>query len=111
LYDASFRGDTAIVKVLLAAPGVNANIPRSVGVKRLEVCGPFRQETTLPRCTLLEMMPSCGAVYSGQDGTTPLLAAVKGSHDASVKALLEARADVNTVSLVRASLLKSCFGW
>ena len=30
LYDACSRGDTAIVKVLVAAPSVNPNIPRSV---------------------------------------------------------------------------------
>ena len=30
-----------------------------------------------------------------QDGSTPLLAAVKGSYDSAVKALLEAHADVN----------------
>ncbi len=30
LYDACLRGDTAIVKVLLSAPGVNPSVPRLV---------------------------------------------------------------------------------
>jgi hypothetical protein len=35
-----------------------------------------------------------------QDGSTPLLAAVAGSHDSIVKALLDAHADVNAVAKV-----------
>ena len=34
-------------------------------------------------------------VPMGQDGSTPLLVAVKGSYDSIVKALLEAHANVN----------------
>ena len=36
----------------------------------------------------------------GQDGSTPLLAAVAGSHDTIVKGLLEKHADVNAMSKV-----------
>ena len=40
------------------------------------------------------------AVCLGQDGSTPLLAAVAGSHDTIVKGLLEKHADVNAMSKV-----------
>ena len=56
-------------------------------------------------------MCGCGGVWSGllwtvmavclgQDGSTPLLAAVAGSHDTIVKGLLEKHADVNAMSKV-----------
>ena len=39
----------------------------------------------------------------GQDGSTPLLAAVAGSHDSIVKALLAVHANVNAATKVRES--------
>jgi hypothetical protein len=44
----------------------------------------------------------CWCVYHwlGQDGSTPLLAAVAGSHDSIVKALLDAHVDVNAATKV-----------
>ena len=43
----------------------------------------------------------CAGWCTWQNGSTPLLAAVKGSYDAIVKGLLEKRADVNAMAMVR----------
>jgi ankyrin repeat protein len=94
LFYACSRGDTAIVKVLLAVPGVNVNFQQLVSLRRL-ACGSKAivvHHRVLPPLLTIPVIP--------QDGSTALLAAVKGSYDPSVKALLEARADVNIASRV-----------
>ena len=50
------------------------------------------------------------AVCLGQDGSTPLLAAVAGSHDTIVKGLLEKHADVNAMSKVCVCLWDAAWG-
>ena len=43
----------------------------------------------------------CGVLWCGwQDGLSPIMAAVRGSHDLCVKALVAGGVDVNTVTVV-----------
>ncbi len=114
LYDACARGDTPIVKVLLSVPGIDPSIRLSVCAACLLTFQPFpapaRTHTRVPSDPCVQevgvvrdsnfvdgLVERCGVA---QDGSSPLLAAVKGSHDSSVKLLLGAGVDVNAATAV-----------
>ena len=120
LYDACSRGDTAIVKVLLSAPGMNPNVVQPVRVfVGQHVCVQARACEGVRACVgegspplsechsavcvcVLVCLCVCGLVpVVRQSGATSLLVAVQGSHDTIVKALLGAGANVNAAGRVR----------